>query len=299
MSAAKESGSLQEGSMATAPPRPSTTASASNTLTVVLLASSDAQEERAREIRAALERSLVDSSRVTVQLRSGQMPIHRLIPTVHHSNSNNVPKLLFVVVGSETASSLELRSKSVHAVLTTCKDDTVALAALSIAKICALHTCNDGTNEVLFQPRIPAALQASQQAALVHDAALKTAAYQTTIASCFDAQQQITGDLVNVPTATRQRGKVRDRWESESSHAESNASTVLALVTTDRQSGFDRQLAVVPFKGAVLNLCSRFWFDAVADIVPNHLIAVPHPSVSIVKKCTPFPIEFVVRYVHT
>jgi phosphoribosylaminoimidazole-succinocarboxamide synthase len=31
--------------------------------------------------------------------------------------------------------------------------------------------------------------------------------------------------------------------------------------------------------------------------VPNHLLEVPHPNVSIVKKCTPFPIEFVVRWV--
>jgi len=69
----------------------------------------------------------------------------------------------------------------------------------------------------------------------------------------------------------------------------------LALVTTDRQSGFDRMLAQVPFKGAVLNLTSAFWFDQTKHIIPNHLISVPHPYVSICRKCKPFPIEFVVR----
>lgn len=69
----------------------------------------------------------------------------------------------------------------------------------------------------------------------------------------------------------------------------------LALITTDRQSGFDRQLALVPFKGQVLNLTSAFWFEQTKHIVENHIVAVPHPNVSIVKKCKPFPIEFVVR----
>jgi phosphoribosylaminoimidazole-succinocarboxamide synthase len=51
----------------------------------------------------------------------------------------------------------------------------------------------------------------------------------------------------------------------------------------------------VPFKGQVLNLTSAYWFDMTKDIIPNHIMSVPHPNVSIVKKCTPFPIEFVVR----
>ena len=104
------------------------------------------------------------------------------------------------------------------------------------------------------------------------------------IASCYDGKLQITGDLV--PLEGRQRGKVRDRYF---------LNDCLAMVTTDRQSGFDRQLALVPYKGAVLNLTSAFWFDQTKDIIPNHLISVPHPYVSIVRKCKPFPIEFVVR----
>jgi len=81
-------------------------------------------------------------------------------------------------------------------------------------------------------------------------------------------------------------GKVRDRYDLDDK---------LALVTTDRQSGFDRMLAKVPYKGQVLNLTSAYWFEQTKDIIPNHIISIPHPNVSIVKKCTPFPIEFVVR----
>jgi SAICAR synthetase len=129
------------------------------------------------------------------------------------------------------------------------------------------------------------------------------------IAACYDQSRQITGDAIVVPTAKRTRGKVRDCWEpmmgetteptstDDTAISNGNSAHVLAMVTTDRQSGFDRQLAVVPFKGAVLNLCSQFWFDRTADIVPHHLVAVPHPSVSIVRRCRPFSIEFVVRYV--
>jgi hypothetical protein len=145
------------------------------------------------------------------------------------------------------------------------------------------------------------------------DAALNMAGYLDRIAGCYDTQQQITGDGVTVSNAVRTRGKVRDRWErsttitvttttdkNDTSQQQQGKPVLLALVTTDRQSGFDRQLAVVPYKGAVLNLCSQFWFEATRDIIANHLLATPHPCVSIVRQCQPFPIEFVVRYVlHT
>jgi phosphoribosylaminoimidazole-succinocarboxamide synthase len=54
-------------------------------------------------------------------------------------------------------------------------------------------------------------------------------------------------------------------------------------------------LAVIPYKGQVLNLTSAWWFEQTASIIPNHLIAVPDPNVTIAKKCRVFPIEFVVR----
>lgn len=82
------------------------------------------------------------------------------------------------------------------------------------------------------------------------------------------------------------KGKVRDTYD---------LGDKLILVTTDRQSAFDRLLASVPYKGQVLNLTSVWWFNNTKDIVPNHLIAVPDPNVVIAKKAKVFPIEFVVR----
>jgi phosphoribosylaminoimidazole-succinocarboxamide synthase len=84
----------------------------------------------------------------------------------------------------------------------------------------------------------------------------------------------------------KKRGKVRDSYD---------LGDRLLLITTDRQSAFDRILAAIPFKGQVLNQVSAFWFDVTRDIVPNHLLSIPDPNVAIAKKCSVLPIEFVVR----
>lgn len=81
-------------------------------------------------------------------------------------------------------------------------------------------------------------------------------------------------------------GKVRDIYEVKGQRV---------FVTTDRQSAFDRILASVPFKGAVLNQFSQFWFEQTKDIVPNHMITVPDPNVMIVRPVKIFPVEVVVR----
>lgn len=81
-------------------------------------------------------------------------------------------------------------------------------------------------------------------------------------------------------------GKVRDTYEHNGQRI---------IVTTDRQSAFDRVLAAIPFKGAVLNLFSDFWFEQTKNIVPNHKIAVPDPNVIIAKKVKIFPVEIIVR----
>jgi len=82
------------------------------------------------------------------------------------------------------------------------------------------------------------------------------------------------------------QGKVRDTYD---------LGDKLLLVTTDRQSAFDRVLASIPFKGQVLNLTSAWWFEQTADLVPNHMLALPDPNVLLAQKCEVFPIEFVVR----
>ena len=82
------------------------------------------------------------------------------------------------------------------------------------------------------------------------------------------------------------RGKVRDTYD---------LGDKLVLVTTDRQSAFDRVLASVPFKGQVLNLTSAWWFEQTQHIIPNHVLVIPDPNVTLAKKCKVFPVEFVMR----
>lgn len=67
------------------------------------------------------------------------------------------------------------------------------------------------------------------------------------------------------------------------------------IVTTDRQSAFDVVLGCIPYKGAILNQLAAFWFKKTKKIIPNHLLEVPDPNVSIVKNCQPIPIEMIVR----
>ena len=90
----------------------------------------------------------------------------------------------------------------------------------------------------------------------------------------------------NLPNGSKKTGKVRDQYD---------LGDKVALITTDRQSAFDRILASVPFKGQVLNLTSAWWFDQTKNIIPNQVIDVPDPNVTLAKKCDVFPIEFVVR----
>ncbi|MEM7125904.1 MAG: phosphoribosylaminoimidazolesuccinocarboxamide synthase [Chloroflexota bacterium] len=85
---------------------------------------------------------------------------------------------------------------------------------------------------------------------------------------------------------TKIQGKVRDIYD---------LGEQLVIITTDRLSAFDRVLGCVPFKGQVLNQLSAFWFQQLADIIPNHLITVPDPNVTLAQKCTPLPVEVVVR----
>lgn len=88
------------------------------------------------------------------------------------------------------------------------------------------------------------------------------------------------------PKGVKKTGKVRDQYELEDK---------IALITTDRQSAFDRVLASIPFKGQVLNLTSAWWFEKTKHIIPNHVLKIPDPNVTLAKKCKVFPIEFVVR----
>uniref|UniRef100_A0A803LUV3 Phosphoribosylaminoimidazole-succinocarboxamide synthase, chloroplastic n=1 Tax=Chenopodium quinoa TaxID=63459 RepID=A0A803LUV3_CHEQI len=113
----------------------------------------------------------------------------------------------------------------------------------------------------------------------------------------LEVLQAIEGSLSNCLSETnlhltvpglksKTRGKVRDIYDG---------GDFLVLVTTDRQSAFDRVLASIPFKGQVLNETSLWWFDQTHHITPNAVVSVPDKNVTIAKKCTIFPVEFVVR----
>jgi len=103
---------------------------------------------------------------------------------------------------------------------------------------------------------------------------------------------RIKAELNNTLTETslsgrsKKTGKVRDQYD---------LGDQVALITTDRQSAFDRVLASIPFKGQVLNLTSAWWFSQTKHIIPNQVISVPDPNVTLAKKCEVFSIEFVVR----
>ncbi len=84
----------------------------------------------------------------------------------------------------------------------------------------------------------------------------------------------------------RKIGKVRDVYTLPDK---------IILISTDRHSSFDRIIAHVPFKGEVLNQISAFWFEKTKDIIQNHVISIPDPNVLIAKKCSPLPIECIVR----
>jgi len=98
------------------------------------------------------------------------------------------------------------------------------------------------------------------------------------------------------------RGKVRDIYD---------LGEHLLIVASDRISAFDVIMAEgIPHKGFVLTQISKFWFEKMADLVPNHLVAtevadfpkVTHPyreqlvgRSMLVKKAAPLPIECIVR----
>lgn len=84
----------------------------------------------------------------------------------------------------------------------------------------------------------------------------------------------------------KKTGKVRDIYIQEDR---------LILVSTDRHSSFDRHLADVPHKGQVLNQSSAWWFEKTKDIVPNHVLAIPDPNVTVARKLKTVPVEAVMR----
>ena len=97
------------------------------------------------------------------------------------------------------------------------------------------------------------------------------------------------------------RGKVRENYAVGDDR--------ILMVTSDRISAFDVVMnEPIPGKGRVLTTMALFWFDLLADVVPNHLTGISPESVvaadevdqvrdraMVVRRLTPVPIEAVVR----
>lgn len=84
------------------------------------------------------------------------------------------------------------------------------------------------------------------------------------------------------------RGKVRDVYTIQNDY--------LVMVASDRISAFDVILPnPIPYKGQVLNQIAAKFLELTKDIVPNWVVEVPDPCVTIGRICKPFPVEMVVR----
>jgi phosphoribosylaminoimidazole-succinocarboxamide synthase len=90
-------------------------------------------------------------------------------------------------------------------------------------------------------------------------------------------------------------GKVRDLYEPVGGGAH------LLVVASDRISAYDHVLATtIPDKGRVLTQLSLWWFDQLADLVPNHLVDGPVPDAVVgravlVQRLDMYPVECVAR----
>jgi phosphoribosylaminoimidazole-succinocarboxamide synthase len=84
------------------------------------------------------------------------------------------------------------------------------------------------------------------------------------------------------------KGKVRDVYNIND--------TLLVMVVSDRISAFDVVLPRgIPYKGQLLNQIAAQSLAATTDIVPNWIISVPDPMVSVGHFCEPFKVEMVIR----
>lgn len=84
------------------------------------------------------------------------------------------------------------------------------------------------------------------------------------------------------------KGKVRDVYTI--------ADKYMVMLVSDRISAFDVVLPrPIPYKGQVLNQIAAQFLEATQDIVPNWMINVPLPNVTIGYKCETYPVEMVIR----
>jgi phosphoribosylaminoimidazole-succinocarboxamide synthase len=94
-------------------------------------------------------------------------------------------------------------------------------------------------------------------------------------------------ESIALPGLTAERGQVRDNYAIYDGRR--------VLIATDRFTVFDQHVGQVPYKGQVLNQLATWWFEHTADILPNHVIDVPDPNITIALTTNPLPVAVVVR----
>lgn len=67
------------------------------------------------------------------------------------------------------------------------------------------------------------------------------------------------------------------------------------MLHSDRLTAFDRLIANIPGKGALLTSISRWWFEQISNEVPTHYIESPGPRVLVTEACAPIKTEVIVR----
>ncbi len=107
---------------------------------------------------------------------------------------------------------------------------------------------------------------------------------------------------LDIPGATHlHSGKVRDLYEYAPDSGAFSAGDHLLMVASDRISAYDFSLEpAIPDKGEILTRMSLWWFDQLADLVPNHIVSTEVPDVVsgravVVEKLDMFPVECVAR----
>lgn len=84
------------------------------------------------------------------------------------------------------------------------------------------------------------------------------------------------------------QGKVREVYDIDDRY--------LVMIASDRISAFDHILPErIPYKGQVLNQIAGKFLKATEDIVPNWVLRIPDPNVTIGIKCEPIMVEMVIR----
>jgi len=107
--------------------------------------------------------------------------------------------------------------------------------------------------------------------------------------------------MTDLPGYTRTySGKVRDLYAPLDASGDPRDDQLL-LVASDRISAFDFVLSTpIPDKGAVLTRLSLWWFDQLAELVPNHVVSTDVPSAVagravLVRRLEMVPVECIAR----